>query len=381
MSRIVWFRQNYLPRELEQIVEQKITNFHYGVYKKILNLCYSHSFWPRGSHVATPFVVDQSFAPMDWTMPDGHCDFNTITNERCVWLRHNKWDRPWLVEWSGGLDSTLIVCALLANLDRSDFDNITIGLTRASLYENAEFFNSHIKPNFRMLDITSPEYHDLYQTHYLVTGEPADLLTGGALAEHAVNNGIDPRRAWRDSRQLLLDFLSSTTIGADGANWLISSMTKDLECQADRQPKVHTVLEWFWWINFAWKWNTKLSYKFHPGRQDSKAYHAALINWFDSEKYQAWSITQGRYSLITHGTEAKSYKRDFRRYIKTIWPDAYYQHFKIKIASTSLALESHSPWACVLDDGSILTAEKDMSRILELFLDTINPLQKEKDNV
>jgi hypothetical protein len=372
MSRIIWLNQSNLPDPLQHIVADIIPGFDYAVYKNVMKLCYTTSFFSRTERPGTPFALARDPWHSRLPQPSKFVDFDSITDERCHQLREHQWDRPWLVEWSGGLDSTLVLCALLKNLNKQDLANITVGMTPVSIYENPNFFHNCIKGKLQIKDITAPDYQNLYKTHYLITGEPADMLTGGALAMHACSNGLDLTLPWRDNQSVILDFFAGTSAGSAGAQWLIDTMAHDIENREETYPPVDNILEWFHWINLSWKWTTKQIYKFKPGLHDPKQYFHSLINWFDTDDYQNWSINHGRYSLITDGISLNSYKKDFRRYIMRIFPDHYYAQFKIKVASTSWAMSQMHPWACLLDDGSTLTAQNHLEEIASLIPTVLN---------
>ena len=374
MKKIVWFRQNYLPLEIVQTIKDHVPVFDYTVYENTLGLCYANGFWSRSQSPTTLFLNDPVFfgAEMPRYNASAETDFDRITDARCQWLRKHRWDRPWLLEWSGGLDSTLMICAVLKNLETQDLDNITVGMTRASLYENSQFYHDVIEHKFKILDLNSPHYSNIYHTHYLVNGEPADMLPGGGLAEYARRCGIDLSLPWRDNIGLLRTFLSNTRIGITGTDFLLKTMQDELGNLDPGAPPVDIIAEWFWWINFCWKWMSLTVHRLHPGRQDAKRYIEALVNWFDTQEYQQWSMLRGRYSLLTNASTPKSYKQDWRRYIHQIWSDAHFNHFKIKIASTSLALDASAPWACLLDDYSFLSFPKDQDQIKKLLPYVIN---------
>lgn len=337
-----------------------------------MQLCYGTSFFSRTQQPGTPFVIDRDHWHAKFPQSVTSLNFDHITDQRCHWLKTHRWDRPWLIEWSGGLDSTLVLCSILINLSKQDLEHVTVGMTPTSIYENPRFFHDCIKDKLQIKDITASDYQDMYKTHYLITGEPADMLTGGALAMHACSRGIDLTLPWRSNRHIMKDFLASTSAGRDGTEWLLDTMARDLEGCQGSSPPVNNILEWFSWINLNWKWIAKKIYKFQPGLHDPDKYFHSLINWFDTDDYQNWSIHHGRYSLITDGTSLNSYKKDFRQYIMKIFRDRYYDHFKIKIGSTSSSVSHAYPWACLLDDGSVLTAENDMDEIISLFSKNIN---------
>ncbi len=137
----------------------------------------THSLYVRSGHNNLPF--DNSIVDiMGWQVPtfDRHfsASFSEITDRRCRSLKNNKFDRPWILYYSGGIDSTVMVCALLRNLDRADLDNVIIACNPSSVYENPGFFFEHIEPNFRLMSSTEIIDREISQNYYYLNGEPAD---------------------------------------------------------------------------------------------------------------------------------------------------------------------------------------------------------------
>ena len=60
--------------------------------------------------------------------------FGDVTDEQCQYWLREKTDRPWLIFWSGGIDSTVIVASILKNAGLADRENIYIACNRASIY-------------------------------------------------------------------------------------------------------------------------------------------------------------------------------------------------------------------------------------------------------
>lgn len=365
--------QSTVPRQVNDLIQDLVPGYRFDEYQKLLRLCYTYAFYPRRGAPSMPFRYDQDFfqSVMPVYDPTFSMTFEEITDDRCRWLQQNCNDRPWLIEYSGGIDSTVILCAFLRNLSEEELKNVTVALNKSSIYENPGFFHDHVLGQFNLVDITSEEFDQVSRTHYMINGEPADMLTGSGLALHAANSRVDMSRSWRDQPDQLLEFLATTIIGDSGSQWLYERMQINLDGLGQDDPPIDTVTDWFWWINFCWKWPQKTLWNLQR-QTDYQGYKNRLICWYDTPQYQSWSMVRGRYSLIVDGPTIGDYKKDSKRYISSIYPDQYLQKFKIKIASSSVVLVNRQPWFCMLDDFTVLNPDTEMDSILELIPQHLN---------
>jgi asparagine synthetase B (glutamine-hydrolysing) len=134
------------------------------------------------------FLFKNGFREYDgFYMPDYNDDFkqdwNEVTDYRCDWLRQHRFDKPWTVAWSGGNDSTTVMSAIMKNLSKSDFENITVACNNASVWENPEFFQKYIEPNFKIVNssyLMSQKCID--DENYVIDGNLADQLFAGSVS-------------------------------------------------------------------------------------------------------------------------------------------------------------------------------------------------------
>jgi asparagine synthetase B (glutamine-hydrolysing) len=111
---ILYFNSAYLNHPA---VKQTIIN-HRGqdTFSKLTNLDKlntSHTAWySRTGNNMLPFkngLIDvPGFAMPDYN-PNCNRAWTDVTDQRCMDLRASDWHRPWVVFWSGGIDSTVIV--------------------------------------------------------------------------------------------------------------------------------------------------------------------------------------------------------------------------------------------------------------------------------
>jgi hypothetical protein len=316
---------------------------------------------------------------IDLSMPDYDSNFNKswaeITDQRCQQLLKNYNNKPWLVLWSGGIDSTMILASILKNFTKEELKQVHVALNRVSVYENPRFYHNHILPNFHQLDSTNLIIDsDLLEKYYLINGEPADKLftIGNSIQEIMLNNFSDlDRNVFSDPDRLI----NQLTVDVDKtfASWFYEMIVENIK--SVNMP-IETYQDFFWWIGFNLNWvSAKLrSTRFLPN-QNSQVFRNFLNNfilWFDTPDYQRWAMRlENRRNGVKSGSHIGQYKLPVKQYIFDVDHNEYYFNFKLKTASTALHV-SGKPNICMLEDLSILTAEKNQDLILQLLPDHIN---------
>jgi hypothetical protein len=372
--KIVYINQYNIPDVVAEKIKEINPSYDHKSLMKAMDSTLRQGFYSRKGVNSLPFDYDESFFKAG--MPDLQANykksFNEITDQRCCDLIKSHSDRPWLIAWSGGIDSTVILSSVLKNLSAEQRKNITVSYNKISVYENPRFFHDHVRPNFKLIDSTTQEFGSLLDTHYILDGDPADMLQGSGFALNAKSWGLNLEDSWQQSGPLV-DFLT-TVMGKDAAIWTYDHMAQNLDSLRDDPLQLETYADWFWWINFNWKWTANRLHEMQ--RQpipNVKPYFSSAVHWYDTMDYQQWSMTQGRYSLIRDGGSLGSYKKVSKQYIYEFDQDAHYLKFKTKTDSDSRGpRHKKTSWFCVLDDYSTLTLEDDLDRIIELLPTHIN---------
>lgn len=365
-KKILYIRQQKIPQSLTKKIQQLDSKYDYESMLKVLALTSQQSFYNRAGDNTLPFCFDNQI--IDISIPAGDCSFKKtfeeITDQRCMELLEQCNDRPWIVSWSGGIDSTVILASLLKNASKSQLDNVIVSCNNLSVLENPVFFHNHVLPNFKIINGTSPHLEKFLDNHYIIDGNPADLLQGSGLGLLAQNSGLDLGQPWQQQSGPLNDFLSDQ-IGKTAANWLYSRISQNILSLSDH-TLIDTLADWFWWINFNWKWVGDCWYIVSCQDLDNiTPCFTSFKNWYDTEDYQQWSINYGRYSLVNDGPSPGDYKKSSKQYIYDYDGNQYYYRFKTKTHSTA-RVELQQPWLCMLNDGTTLSAEQDLDLILEL---------------
>lgn len=335
----------------------------------------THSLYVRNGSNNLPF--DNSIVNlMSWQIPryDPHysVSFSEITDRRCRDLRASRFDRPWVVYYSGGIDSTGIVCSILKNLPKADLDNITIACNPSSIYENPKFFFTHIQPNFRLLSSAEIIDRETSDRYYYFNGEPADQLFAGSIAQSmALRNPEALSKNCVTDPDDLITYIGQK-VDPDFGIWYYETVLENL--QSSDVP-VETYHDFFWWTFFNHSW---VSVKFRlmliaawDRTGSARPYLENFVNWYDTEDYQRWAMVSNTIGK-KYGADVGEYKKTARNYIYQFNKDPYYHRFKTKTSSAS-HFGPNRDWFCMLDDFTLLNLTDHLAIIKQLLPGHIFP--------
>jgi len=290
--------------------------------------------------------------------------FADITDEQCqLWLKE-KTDRPWLVFWSGGIDSTVILASILKNATAAERENVYVACSRASIYELPRFFYNHVQPNFKLIQTPNIAQQSLDEYHIL-DGQLADQLYSSGPGWELLR--LYPDSLTLDIRQdpdLLLNHLASK-INKNFATWYYEHILDNIN---STNIPVETYHDFYWWIFFNYHY-TNLYFKL---RKDSVT-NDFSPRWFATNDYQQWAMNNNQIGTKYTRNLGDS-KLASKQYIYAFDHDEYCRTFKIKSKSIQMFSKlNYSREFCMLDDFSKLYLDRDLDRILELLPDHIMP--------
>jgi len=372
-KKIAYIHQVAMPDTVSEQIQHYDPTYDHDSMIKVLNLTTQQSFYSRAGRNTLPFSFDCDFVDHKIPTVDNNFSktFEEITDQRCQELLTKYNDRPWIISWSGGIDSTVILVSLLKHAPKSTLDTITVCCNNLSVIENPVFFYNHVLPNFKIINSTDSNFENLSHSHYVIDGNPADLLQGSGLGLQAQISGLNLRSPWQNQTGALIDFLTDS-IGRVSAEWFYTRVSSNINSLDGPDQLVDTLSDWFWWVNFNWKWVPDnwftLSYQNLP---NVKSCFVSFKNWYDTADYQQWAIKRGRYSLIHDGASPGDYKKPSKQYIYDYDRNQYYYRFKTKTHSTARN-KPINPWVCMLNDGTVLNAEQHLDLILELLPTHLN---------
>jgi hypothetical protein len=277
------------------------------------------------------------------------------------------------VQWSGGIDSTCIVVALLKNLNRQSLDQITICLTYDSVMEYPSFYKDHLLPNFKIQDINEHplELHKL-QDGILIDGHGADTLSMSMSPSLDVNMAVRQgdllNQSWRTKPDALIDYLAKVTNSRDFAIWYYDRISESVQSV---DLEIETYFDFMWWAGFNYDWISQLfSQWFHKLRycnKDFQQFRKKYFPWYSNADYQLWSLKNIGVGA-KHNNTLRSFKKDAKKYCYDYTNDVWNYRYQIKISSRGRPgyIKTGQPFA-VTDDFRVLDLEKDLDLILDLW--------------
>lgn len=310
-----------------------------------MKLVYYH---PIAIHNKHPFqsVVNPLISVMDRTthiwpnydylmlypMPklaDTFVDFNSISNNRLQQICEHTGHIT--VLWSGGIDSTYIMClmiqsGLMSKLHREE--RLTIGLNEDSIRENPVFYDKFIKPNYMNCVIQADRVLK-YPTdnNIIITGEMADNLVGSLTMKSCVdyyNKFSIVHEKWGKA----VDFLGRKL--SEGQRSILRDFIDDA---VSRSPvEIRSNHDLMWYLNFNYKWQA-VNFRIvsHCDSQDNgNMLIKNLVHFFNTDDFQQWSMHEGHYFT---GTSWTQYKMPLKRLIHTVTGDDDYFAHKTKYPS------------------------------------------------
>lgn len=245
------------------------------------------------------------------------------------------------VYWSGGVDSSAIILALLAVA--SNRNNITILYTKSSIEEYPKLYT--YLQSFSDLQMILISVYDIgkYAEQYgktdiVITGFPADQLFGSIINQ-------------RDD----------IIFGDDWRKFIVKKTAiEQFEAAFQHYNLPVTTIEQFtWFMNFACKW--KLVIRAIPmwfGCTDD-----GVIPFYDTQDFQNWSMSNFDKLHIYDQKNPKYYKYELKQFINSQFPDKEYLEHKGKLGSIRAGVQSEplphlrKPYISFIDGDGILHIE------------------------
>jgi hypothetical protein len=255
--------------------------------------------------------------------------FDQITDQRFYDLQRTHNDRPWIVMWSGGIDSTVILTSILKNSSVEDRKRIIVACNRISVYEYPKFYYEYIKPNFTIIDSSNFNVtHEHLTKYYVISGDQADALYAGAFSQDMLLSSPDDfNRNFKTDPDRLIKFITEKT-DSKFADWFYQSILTNINSV---DIPIKTYHDFFWWMQFNLTWvSDKLRQIEHETIDVNliKLYFDNFTAWFDTDQYQQWAMNNNSVGM-KYGSELSQYKFVAKNYIYNFNLDRYYHKFKI----------------------------------------------------
>lgn len=251
--------------------------------------------------------------------------FDRVTDLRLESLQKRFDDRPWLVCWSGGIDSTVIVASLLRNLTKSQRSKITVFCNLDSVWLAPKFFTQFIKPNFQILDSTAFDVWPLLDRYLVIDGDLADYLWPSRFAYQLGRNAKNP---WIHQRSLV-DFFADKLGDDVGAKNFVAAVIENI---VQTPVTCDTNADWLWWVNFNFKYLDGIMRKYYRGIDRPFAdIHANYINWYHDQGYHSWALNH--IQEMNYSLDISQHKKPAKQYVSHLIGDKCNTDTMVKIAA------------------------------------------------
>lgn len=239
-------------------------------------------------------------------------------------------NKPIVIMYSGGIDSTLVVIAFMLAAN-GDYTNIEIALSTPSIRENPKFYYNHIRPNFKLVPSEKSLYF-LNGDYIVIGGEGNDQLMGSDYYKQLYISGNIDLLNVPYTESLICDMLTSVGMTIESSKkWFY---LLDLQIRKTQICEVSTVKDFFWWLNFSFKWQTIYF------RIIIRSNYFELINqqfldlhyhqFFMTDDFQQWSMLNPDKKINKTWT---SYKLESKKLILEFTKDQEYFDHKTKVGS------------------------------------------------
>ena len=234
------------------------------------------------------------------------------------------------VLWSGGIDSTVALVALLKRctaLDRCDLLKIYLSLD--SINEYPTFYRNHIHERLETVQVAPPLSHFIDPENLIITGELGDQLFGSDKAKDIVQNGL----AFQPYEEVLPILLTKKLDSRQAADTALAYLAPQIE---QAPVSIETAYEYLWWMNFSLKWQqVSLRLPVFAKERVLERYQVTR-HFFRDYRFQDWSLSHP-YTDKIEGSWG-SYKFPAKQYIFDFDGDVSYRDSKEKEPSLKSVL-------------------------------------------
>lgn len=289
--------------------------------------------------------------------PNFSLTFTEVTDRRALEVRdliRNR-DAKIALYYSGGIDSTISLAALLRNLTEEELKNVHVCMSVDSIIENPGFFQKFIYNRMNVLDSSVARYNEVLNQGFIaISCDQGDSLFGTEAALQLYH--VQPNLMYHlsvASRNRI-----STLLEKSSAAELPFSEFADLiqlHFRVEENPEfgrifyerlvqniatssvpVTTLHDFFWWFIFNLKYmhcalRAVISYS--GGRDQRFALEQGIINWFHHPDYQRWSMKNNNNGEKIRGSSPTTYKWAGRKYLHEFDKNDWYFRHKLKLQS------------------------------------------------
>lgn len=271
--------------------------------------------------------------PVNWATREKYT-FAEVTDLRAQELipKLQENSLPIILQWSGGIDSTLMVTAILKHFPKDLIDRILVRMNSFSYTENPIFFHKVIQPNFNYSTDNKYDYTNAIILH----GDVADCIwINGAILSYLPRYDIFNDNVVVDPTTLFQIFKEKRNLSANDGEWILDYIINDAKLAG---VEIKSTLDVLWWANFTFQFDIMCKKHIDDidiNRISSEAlqsYKNNFIIWFANDLYQIWSL-QTQATGEKFDGNIRNYKADAKAYIYDFDKNQYYRDYKTKVKS------------------------------------------------
>lgn len=242
--------------------------------------------------------------------------FEEICMKKLNEIKHMNRDN-WVVLWSGGIDSSLVLRLLLEH--EKDF-NFSVMLSDASIQTFPEMYNELLKRGINLLPTS--KYLEIANEVSYLAGAGADPLT--YQFANWYERGINPDMSIDNFYTAYSKIKKNKSLAKFQIDLILDSCPYELEYFCD--------LAWWYSFNFGWQ-STSLGHNIML--QDNNTHYKRKIEaFFTGDLFERWSLSTYKSRRIDNHRDIKA---PFKRFIYALG-DKNYADRIIKTRSNVLAL-------------------------------------------
>jgi hypothetical protein len=256
-------------------------------------------------------------------LPDANpslIDFTELTDARVIELENtaSKYEKVYLF-WSGGIDSTLILCAVLKNCSKEFLSKLVIVLNHHCIAEFPEMYSDHIFG--KLAEVSTDEFiagrlgptnNALY-----ITGDVGDPIFGyDSIVAFDTRYPELYKKPWMKNKDKLTSYFSLSTQHPGIGKFVMEYVEESLN-QANIE--VDTVYDLLWWTNFNWGYDIDLYMNWWvnelPETLNARQFHEEnLFLFYNCRAFQNWAVASIGTNLKV-GETATTHKKSAKQYI------------------------------------------------------------------
>lgn len=288
---------------------------YYFHTEKMPNMLSPVSIYTAFDRTRTIFDCKEIVPVIDIGKPDCKKDFDLICDERAIhiWQKAKEQNKRIAVFWSGGIDSTLSLVAILKTGNDSE---VTVVINQESIREYPEYFEFLRRTNVGFFWVTRERTVEaapkLQDDHLIVTGELGDQIFGSVKYKDYPSFDV-LSKPWKE----VLKIENKKTI-------------ETLEKFTAACPtKVETTKEFWWWLSYAVKYQGVC---FRMLRYSDVILEKEAFHFFNNNDFNDWSVSTPM-EMKFFGEDERNYKMIAKEYIYKETKDLDYKNNKLKQVS------------------------------------------------